>query len=271
MGTCACVDMSQKTSSASYIDITANISNLLFRESSNTIGMIEPSEKTSSTQIKVSEKTALSKLKPVYNQYSTPSLTEKTNQSINPSPYKNYIESNKTEINITLLGNSQTGKSAFVIKSVNRFFEKLYIPSIGVEYYVKKKKYNRKEFIINFKITPGNKGYKVNYEEVLCKNDFMFLFFDVSQKNSFNESISMFQRNVGTYEKTYPGKVKNVIIVGSKIDVCPRKEEMSKIQMFCLENNYKLFEISSKTKSGFKELFSYVLKIHNELLMTIKD
>ena len=40
-------------------------------------------------------------------------------------------------INIVIFGDKQSGKSAFVIKYVDNYFEKLYIPSISVEKHVK--------------------------------------------------------------------------------------------------------------------------------------
>ena len=54
------------------------------------------------------------------------------------------------ELNITLIGNEETGKSAFMIKVTNNLFEKVYVPTIEQECSSKKFTYNNEEFTINF-------------------------------------------------------------------------------------------------------------------------
>lgn len=269
MGACACVDLAQKSASTSYIDISTNVNTLLLKDSTQTIGMVEPSQKTSFALYKDSDKSSFSKPN-VTKQPTLPSLKENSNLSnLSISPYKSYNDPSKSDINITLLGHPQTGKSAFVIKYVNSSFEKHYIPSISIEHYVKKKKYNNIEMTLNFKVAPGDKGYHCNYDDVLCKNDFMFVFYDVTVRGSFKDAVELV-KNVG-YEKVYSGGVRNVLFVGSKLDIMQRREDVKKIQEYCNENGYRYFEISSKNKNGFKELVSYVLKMHSELIMTMKE
>ena len=278
MGACACVDVIHKVATTSYIDDSTNIHNYHNTESSKTIGMIEPSQNIPLFQTKEIEiNFDIIKPKPIItnqttlfstNENTMPSQSTKNNVISN---YKDYDNANKKEINITIFGKPQTGKSAFVIKFVNKFFEKLYIPTIGIEQYIKKMAFQRNECIFNFKVTPGNNGYLFNYEEVLNENDFIFLFYDVSSHGSFQECVDLLKGKISLYEKVYPGKIKNVIIIGSKVDIFPRKEPLSDIQAFCLENNYKFFEISSKNQNGFKELITYLMTTHNELLMTIQN
>jgi GTPase SAR1 family protein len=277
MGACACVDVIQKVATTSYIDDSTNINNFHKTESSKTIGMIEPPQNIvlyQSKEIEINFDNI--KQKPMTNQTTLYSTQENTipNQSIKRKEiytYKDYENANKKEINITIFGKPQTGKSAFVIKFVNKFFEKLYIPTIGIEQYTKKIAFQRNECIFDFKVTPGNNGYLFDYEEVLNENDFIFLFYDVSSRGSFKECVDLLKNKISLYEKVYPGNIKNVIIIGSKVDIVPRVEPLSEIQAFCLENNYKFFEISSKNQNGFKELISYLMTTHNELLTTVQN
>lgn len=267
MGTCACVETPQKDITSSYIDISSNITNLHFKDSSNTTNMLEPRLKAPPLQ---KESSKVPSSTPPTNQSTSPSSLNHSISHIKPSSfheYKNYSNSNPHEINITLIGNSHTGKSTFVIKYVDKFFEKHYIPTIGIEHYVKKVNASNEECIINFQVAPGDNEYVFDYKNVLQRNDFIFLFYDVSLNGSFKQCVTILKSKIACYEKTYCGNVKNAIFVGSKVDILPRKEPLSKIQVFCLENNYKFFEISAKHTIGFKELMKTVISMHCELLV----
>lgn len=269
MGTCACIESLQKKSTTSYIDITSKIPNPQNHESSNNTNMLEPPPKHITPHHKDSSKHSF----PRFTKQSTnPSSVDLSISHIKQSScneYKNYPNSNHQEINITLIGNSQTGKSSFVIKYVDKFFEKHYIPSIHIEHYNKKVKHNNDddEYLLNFQIIPGDNEYVFDYKNILYRNDFIFLFYDTSVHGSFNECTKILKSKIGLYEKIYNGNIKNIIFVGSKVDVLPRKEPLSKIQVYCLENNYKFFEISAKHMIGFKDLIANVINSHNELII----
>ena len=186
-------------------------------------------------------------------------------------PQKVKYKSNKEQtdfnnVNIVIFGDKHTGKSAFVIKYVDNFFEKLYIPSISIERHFKKVKFGRMEITFNFLITPGDPGYQIDYESVLTNADFIFIFYDISLNGGFDIAKRYCVTELSNYHKEYSDFAKNVIFIGNKIDIVPRKEPKEKIEKFCTENMFKYFEVSAKSAAGIKYVMQYIALTHFKLI-----
>ena len=94
----------------------------------------------------------------------------------------------KNEINIVLVGEKQSGKSSFVIKIAEKRFENLYIPTVFIENISKILTYNNQKYILNFNVTPGVQEYKEDYSDLYSQSNFILLFYDMSNQESFNKA-----------------------------------------------------------------------------------
>ena len=158
------------------------------------------------------------------------------------------------ELNITLIGNEETGKSAFMIKVTNNLFEKVYVPTIEQECSSKKFTYNNEEFTINFFVTSGNKQYQGDYSKIFTESAFILVFYDTSVEGSFDEAKNKLRNELKDYSYKYFDKFSNFIFVGNKIDIFPKRENNEVIRKYCKKKNFDNFEISVKTGKGIKEL-----------------
>jgi small GTP-binding protein len=158
------------------------------------------------------------------------------------------------ELNITLIGNEETGKSAFMIKVTNNLFEKVYVPTIEQECSSKKFTYNNEEFTINFFVTSGNKQYQGDYSKIFTESAFILVFYDTSVEGSFDEAKNKLRNELKDYSYKYFDKFSNFIFVGNKIDIFPKRENNEAIRKYCKKKNFDNFEISVKTGKGIKEL-----------------
>ena len=169
-------------------------------------------------------------------------------------------------INIVIFGDKQTGKSAFVIKYVDNYFEKLYIPSIGLEKHVKNVNNGKKAMQFVFWVTPGDREYTMNYQSLLDVADFVFVFYDVSVDGSFDKAKQFCENELDGYHLYYSDVTRNVIFIGNKVDILPRKDSKDDIANYCSENRFKCFETSVKNAVGIKEVMQFVAVTHSKLI-----
>ena len=163
------------------------------------------------------------------------------------------------EINIVILGGIKVGKSSFVIKVTEQRFEKLYIPTIAVEIKSKTVQYRNKTIKLNFIVTPGDKQYKEDYTPLYEKANFIFLYYDTSNENSFNEAKQLLYEEVCEYAGLLKIGVTNFYFIGNKVDLAGRNISINTIQTFCKKHKLDLFEISVKSGYGIKLLMNNVL------------
>lgn len=169
-------------------------------------------------------------------------------------------------INIVIFGDKQSGKSAFVIKYVDNYFEKLYIPSIGVEKHVKNVNNGKKGIQFVFWVTPGDREYKIDYKSLLDVADFVFVFYDISVNGSFNKAKEYCDNELMGYHFNYADVTRNVIFIGNKVDIMPRKQSKDDVISYCEENQFKYFEVSVKNTVGIKEVMQFIAMTHAKLI-----
>jgi small GTP-binding protein len=163
------------------------------------------------------------------------------------------------EINIVILGGIKVGKSSFVIKVTEQRFEKPYIPTIAVEIKSKTVQYRNRTIKLNFIVTPGDKQYKEDYTPLYEKANFIFLYYDISSENSFNEAKQLLYEEVCEYAGLLKIGVTNFYFIGNKVDLTGRNTSINTIQTFCKKHKLDLFEISVKTGYGIKLLMNNML------------
>ena len=175
-----------------------------------------------------------------------------------------FNQSNK--ITILLLGGPGVGKSSFVIKLTKNYFEKLYIPTLGVEIFTKTFNYQNEVFSISFIVTPGDHGSNEDYSPLFAKANFILLFYDVSVEGSFNNAKKILFNEISNYAWIFKNKITNFYFVGNKKDIIPRKENYDIIQTFCQKHNFEFYEISVKEGVGVKALINNIIEKYIEII-----
>lgn len=175
--------------------------------------------------------------------------------------------SNVNHINVIIFGDAGVGKSAFTIKMIDNHFERIYVPTLGKEIMSKMLTSGSHHFYLTFYVTTGDKNYKEDYSFLLSQSDFIFIFYDTSSKNGFEKAKATLYEDIGHYIKNYDHTCSNVIFVGNKTDIHPRKVSREEVDDFCKgKYNFDNFDISVKDNSGIKELIEAVIHKHHVLM-----
>ncbi len=172
---------------------------------------------------------------------------------------------NKNEINIVFLGDTNTGKSCFVIKFVENIFEKLYIPTLGSEIKKKIVSYNTHKYQLNFFVTSGN-DYKDDYTEYYNNADFFLVFYDITNKKSFDYIKNSIQKEIMPFFFAYNDGTSNIVLVGNKIDLeNERNVKIEEVEQYCKEKKFIYYEISIKTNKNINIMMNTLLKSYDQI------
>ncbi len=181
--------------------------------------------------------------------------------------HSKHEDPNFNHINIIIFGDAGVGKSAFTIKMIQNHFERIYIPTLGKEIMSKMFSTRNEHYNITFYVTTGDHNYKEDYSFLLSQSDFIFIFYDTSIQNGFEKAKTTLYKEVSQHIKNYNHLHSNVIFVGNKTDIHPRRVPKEEVDDFCKGKfNFDNFDISVKDNSGIKELIQAVILKHQVLM-----
>ena len=95
-------------------------------------------------------------------------------------------EEEKNQINILLVGDTNTGKTSFVKRFIFNKYDLTFVASIGVDFELKKIKYKNKIYTIRLFDTAGQERFKSITKSYFRLANAYFIFFDLSNKDSLN-------------------------------------------------------------------------------------
>ena len=166
------------------------------------------------------------------------------------------ILNNKNILKVAIIGGKAVGKTSFLIKVLNNKFEKLYIPTIDIEKRTKIINNEGKQYTFYFIVTPGDSIYKSNYSMYFQKANFICIFYDMSDVDSFNEAKQLFFNDIRSVIQTTTTTTR-INVIGNKKDIANSKVLQSQdIKRFCEENKVTSYEISVKSGIGMKVLMN---------------
>ena len=172
---------------------------------------------------------------------------------------------NKKEINFILLGDKNIGKSCFVIKFVENMFEKIYVPTIGLEIKKKVVSYNTHQYQLNFIVTSGN-DYKEEYENYYIDADFFLAFYDITNGKSFEILKTLIQNEIYKFYFEYTDGTPNILLVGNKIDLESEREvKKEEVEKYCKESKLSNFDISIKSNKNINLMMNIILKAFDQI------
>ena len=170
---------------------------------------------------------------------------------------------NEERINIMTLGNTEVGKSCFILRFTDNIFQEIYLATVGIDFKIKIETINNKQYKLFLYDTTGQEKYKSIALNIIKNAQGIILMYDITDRKSF-ESIPDWIKSV----KDAKGSNFPMILLGNKLD----KEDVRVIKEkegkeLADEYNIKFFETSNKTGTNIQEagmaLVNEILKINN--------
>ena len=168
---------------------------------------------------------------------------------------------NEERINIMTLGNSEVGKTCYILKYTENFFQELYLTTVGIDFKIKTETINNKQYKLFLYDTTGQEKYKSIALNIIRNAQGIILMYDITNKKSF-ESIPEWIKSI----RDSKGENFPMILLGNKLD----KEDIRVIsekegKELADEYGIKFFETSNKTGVNIQEsgmaLVNEILKI----------
>ena len=170
---------------------------------------------------------------------------------------------NEERINIMTLGNTEVGKSCFILRFTDNIFQEIYLATVGIDFKIKTQTINNKQYKLFLYDTTGQEKYKSIALNIIKNAQGIILMYDITDRKSF-ESIPDWIKSV----KDAKGSNFPMILLGNKLD----KEDVRVIKEkegkeLADEYKIKFFETSNKTGTNIQEagmaLVNEILKINN--------
>ena len=163
---------------------------------------------------------------------------------------KNDDLGNYEKINILTLGNTTVGKTCFILRFTENFFQPIYLTTCVID-----SKYkiitlsNSKSYKAIFYDTAGQERHRSISLNQIKSADGILLMYDVTNQDSFN-SIKGWMDNI----REIKGNNFPVILVGNKIDL-KEERKISQLNGQNLADSYGIsfYEISNKTGENVEE------------------
>ena len=167
------------------------------------------------------------------------------------------------KIKIMTLGNSQVGKSNFILKFTENKFEEVYTQTTGIDFKIKLITIKEKQYILFFYDTLGQERYKSITLNLIKDANGILLMYDITNPESF-DSIPNWIKSI----KEHKGCSFPIILLGNKIDLeSDRKISKEQGEKLAQENGIEFFEISNKNGTNIQEAG---LAIANKILENIE-
>ena len=168
------------------------------------------------------------------------------------------MEIKRTKFNISLLGESQVGKTSIVSTLKGIEFDENKLPTIGLDTFIDSYIIEGNEYKFKIFDTNGQERYNSISDTTVKLADGFLVVFSVLDKKSFTK----IKKWLEIIEDSVNLKSKVVFIVGNKIDSKERQITKEEAEDFAVQKKLKYFETSAKTGAGIKKAF---IEIYNDI------
>ncbi|KAF0410787.1 ras-domain-containing protein [Gigaspora margarita] len=165
-------------------------------------------------------------------------------------------------IKLLLTGDSDVGKSAFLLRFSDDSFTPPFLTTIGMEFKIRTIMLDGKRIKFQIWDTPGQERFRSIITAYYSGAMGILLVYDVTNKCSFNNIRNWFY-NI----EQHASEGVNKILIGNKCD-CVEKRVITKEQGQALADEYgiKFLEVSAKANINVKEAFLTLTRIIIKLL-----
>ena len=153
-----------------------------------------------------------------------------------------------TRHKIIFVGDSGVGKTCIINRIVDNPFSEAYEMSIGVDFTSKNLRYHGQNIKLQIWDSAGQEKYKGLIPSYVRNSSIVFVVYDISSKESFN-NVSSWISFIRSIENT------TIILCGNKIDLTTREVQSYEGQQFAQKEGLSFFEVSAKTGENVKLMF----------------
>ena len=157
----------------------------------------------------------------------------------------------RKKFNVSLLGESQVGKTCMASVLTGAEFNEKNLTTIGMDTFLDKAIIDGKEYKFKIFDTNGQERYNSITDTTIKIADGFLLVFSVDKKLSFQR----IQHWIEVIENSADLRKKAAILVGNKIDMPNREVTNQEALAFAKERNMEYIETSAKTGFQIKEVF----------------
>ena len=163
----------------------------------------------------------------------------------------------EVKINVITLGDCNVGKTSIINRIKTGKFEETYSPTIGFDYFVIKRKYEKKHLIIslNFKDTTGQETYQGITKQYVYDSHIVLLVF-----SDFDTLDTIINRWFIFYKKTANIENSRFILVGNKSDIFgdDRDKLIKQGEQFAEKIDALFLTCSAKSADNMDNLDRYI-------------
>jgi len=176
------------------------------------------------------------------------------NQYNNVSHEFSFIDIEGT-VNCMLIGDSETGKSSFLIRYVRNNFSDTFLTTIDLDKEIKLFQHMDKKYWLILWDTAGQERFKSLPKKYFQYADGILLLFDISKKRTFEHVknwIEDIKFNLNEERKT------NIYLIGNKLDLERNVTREEGLEM-AKELGMKYFECSNKLNININEIMDHMI------------
>ncbi len=159
------------------------------------------------------------------------------------------VSKNEETIKIIILGNSEVGKTSFLIRFTKNKFDETYLATIGIDCKYRIINIENKLYKLMFYDTVGEEKYKSIPKNYIKNMQGIILMYDITDKSSFDSIIDWISDVKEIKGENFP-----MILVGNKIDLNESREVTEEMGYELAEKNQiEFFETSNKDGTNIQE------------------
>ena len=200
-------------------------------------------------------------------------MSSRTNQEeekpeeddLNKSGSDMEVNSSIVPLKITIVGNSNVGKTSIIKRYIENKFEELSIKATIVAAFQAKKLKIDPFTVADLKIwdTAGEELYRSMTRNYLHDSNGILIVFDLTDEKSFQDLNSWIEEINNTVDEKVPK-----ILIGNKSDLQDIKISFEQASKYAEEHNMKFYNVSAKSGLNIDLLFE---TIGNECIKIIQD
>ena len=166
------------------------------------------------------------------------------------------IDNNEMIMDISLIGNSSTGKTSIIKTYQNKKFDFDLKATIGFDYkFFPLKLSNNEKVILKIIDTAGTEVYRSLCLNMLRNNKGVILVYSINDKKSFDDIANYWITEIDDYIQ----KDAIIYLVGNKSDLKDYREiSFEEGNRFAKNKNIKFMETSAKNNENIQELFKNI-------------
>ena len=166
------------------------------------------------------------------------------------------MEIKRTKFNLSILGETQVGKTCILSVYKGVKFNEKNLSTIGMDTFIDLVNIEGQEYKFKIFDTNGQERYNSISSSTIKFADGFLVVFSVDKKSSFEKIVNW----IKVIENSVDIREKAVILVGNKIDKPEREVSNEEALSFAKRKKLKYYETSAKTGFNIKEVFNEIYK-----------